>query len=55
MVKPEEFLLLHAILKKNDSTALAYFTEWTQFVDNMDKVEGGSFSVTVIEGQREES
>jgi len=42
MVKPEELLLLHAILEKNDSTALAYYTQWTQTVD-LNKVEGGSF------------
>jgi Uncharacterised nucleotidyltransferase len=42
MVKPEELLLLYAILEKNDSMALAYFTQWTQTVD-FSNVEGGSF------------
>ena len=42
MVKPDELLLLHAILEKSDSTARSYFTQWTKTVE-FDKVEGGSF------------
>jgi hypothetical protein len=42
MVKPDELLLLHAILEKSDRMAIAYFTQWTEAVE-FDKVEGGSF------------
>ena len=42
MVKPDELLLLHAILEKSDSTAFAYYTKWSETI-NFDKVEGGSF------------
>jgi Uncharacterised nucleotidyltransferase len=42
MVKSDELLLLHAILEEGDSTALAYYMQWTQTVD-LNKVEGGSF------------
>ena len=42
MVKPDELLLLYAILEKNDSMALAYYAKWTQAVD-FDNIEGGSF------------
>ena len=42
MVKPDELLLLHAILEKNDSTARSYFAKWTEVVD-FEKIEGGSF------------
>ena len=43
MVEPEHLLLLHAILEKNDSTALDYFTRWSRSIDNMNNVDGGSF------------
>ena len=42
MVKPDELLLLYAILEKNDDTAVAYYTQWIQAVDFYN-VEGGSF------------
>jgi hypothetical protein len=42
MVKPDELLLLRAILEKNDSTAIAHYTAWTETV-NLDSIEGGSF------------
>jgi hypothetical protein len=42
MIKPDELLLLYAILEKNNRAALDYFTQWSQRVD-LDKVEGGSF------------
>ena len=42
MVKPEELLLLHAILEKSDSKALSYFEQWIEVVE-FDKVEVGSF------------
>jgi hypothetical protein len=42
MVKPDELLLLYAILEKSDSTARSYFTKWTEAVD-FEKIEGGSF------------
>lgn len=42
MVNPEELLLLHAILEKNDSKSIAYYMQWTEAVE-FDKVEGGSF------------
>lgn len=42
MVKPDELLLLHAILEKSDSKALAYFEQWIEVVE-FDKVEVGSF------------
>jgi len=42
MVKPDELLLLHAILEKSDSKAIAYYEQWTEAVD-FEKVEGGNF------------
>lgn len=42
MVKPDELLLLHAILEKSDSTALTYYEKWTEAVD-FEKIEGGSY------------
>lgn len=42
MVKPDELLLLHAILEKSDSEALGYYEQWTQTVE-FNKVDGGSF------------
>ena len=44
MVKPDELLLLHAILDKSDSTAFAYYTKWSETI-NFDKVEGGSYGL----------
>ena len=44
MVKPDELLLLHAILEKNDNAALASYAQWTQNV-GLDKIEGGSFQL----------
>jgi hypothetical protein len=45
MVKPEQLLLLHAIIEKSDRSALDYFTEWDRSSDNMDQVEGDTFRV----------
>jgi hypothetical protein len=42
MVKPEELLLLHAILEKSDDKAIEYYKKWTS-IANLDDVEGGSF------------
>lgn len=42
MVKPDELLLLHAILEKSDSTAIEYYKKWLCII-NLDDVEGGSF------------
>jgi hypothetical protein len=42
MVKTDELLLLHAILEKEDSKALEYYTQWAALV-NLNHVEGGSF------------
>lgn len=42
MVKPDELLLLHAILEQSDSTAIEYYKKWMSII-NLDDVEGGSF------------
>ena len=47
MVKPDELLLLHAILEKSDSKALAYYEQWTKAVD-FEKVDGGNFRLLPI-------
>lgn len=42
MVRPDELLLLHAILEKSDSQAIEYYKKWLT-ITNLDDVEGGSY------------
>lgn len=42
MVKPEELLLLRAVLEKSDRDALSFYKDWLRIV-GFDKLDGGCF------------